>query len=257
MLALVFLGLPIKQAAGLFNLLLPIHQNTALLFILLSCNMLPVSVLGLALVFAGFTVGQQCPEGPDVGIGPAVPMRPQDIPAGCSDFEVLVARGTSEPSFPTFGVVVGDPVISNLTLALPGSRGYPVQYPASAAVVTGTIQGAYDVVQRLVSQSIKCPTQKFALVGYSQGAGVMRKAADDIPRSLYPKITALVMFGDPGVRTGSRFPAGLQSKLLENCAKGDPVCDSGTCFFYHLTYIRPEWINLTVNFLVNGFKNAK
>jgi pimeloyl-ACP methyl ester carboxylesterase len=136
---------------------------------------------------------------------------------------------------------VGDPVVSNVTKVLAGSRGYPVQvclyifkifqintdspsqYPASSAIISGTIQGAVDVVQRVVSQSLKCPRQTFALVGYSQGAGVMHRAADDLPRSLYPKIKALVMFGDPSVRTGTRFPAELQAKLLQNCAKGDPV----------------------------------
>jgi hypothetical protein len=41
------------------------------------------------------------------------------------------ARGTSEPNYEAgggkFGVVVGDPVVSNTTARLPGARGYPVQ----------------------------------------------------------------------------------------------------------------------------------
>jgi hypothetical protein len=46
---------------------------------------------------------------------------------------LLLARGTSEPSFPTYGVIVGDPVVSNVSAQLSGVQGYPVQvrYPNS------------------------------------------------------------------------------------------------------------------------------
>lgn len=41
------------------------------------------------------------------------------------------ARGTSEPNYEAgngkFGIIVGDPVVSNTTVKLLGSRGYPVQ----------------------------------------------------------------------------------------------------------------------------------
>jgi hypothetical protein len=63
-------------------------------------------------------------------------------------------------------------------------------------------------------------------VGYSQGAGVMHAAADKIPRSLYSKIKSLVMFGDGYYRLGdilSRFPTGLNEKVKQVCADGDPV----------------------------------
>lgn len=40
---------------------------------------------------------------------------------------VRTARGTSEPSFPKFGVIVGDPVVSNVSAKLAGVQGYPVQ----------------------------------------------------------------------------------------------------------------------------------
>lgn len=79
---------------------------------------------------------------------------------------------------------------------------------------------------RLVTQALLCPDQTFSLVGYSQGAAVMHAAADDIPRSLYPRIKSLVMFGDGDLRLGAeraRFPPGLQEKAREVCAPGDPV----------------------------------
>lgn len=70
---------------------------------------------------------------------------------------------------------------------------------------------------------------------YSQGADVMHFASPSIDTALYPKIVALVMFGDPGNRGPNivsvlpeggitpTFPDALAQKLKENCAVGDPV----------------------------------
>jgi Cutinase len=114
--------------------------------------------------------------------------------------------------------------VSAVKRQVPGSRGYAVQYPADATSQSAPT-GREDVVKRLEAQSSTCPQQKFALVGYSQGAMVMRLAAPKIPAVLHSKILALVMFGDPGLRGGkSAFPGKLDSKLYENCAQGDPVC---------------------------------
>lgn len=118
--------------------------------------------------------------------------------------------------------MVGDPVVSNLTKVIPKARGYPVQYPASINT-TGISQGAKDVITRLEKQSKDCPNEKFALVGYSQGAAVMHAAAKNISADIQSKIVALVMFGDPAMRSGQKFPAALEAKLLENCAEGDMV----------------------------------
>ena len=104
----------------------------------------------------------------------------------------------------------------------------------------------------------------------------MHRAADEIPASLYPKILAVAMFGDPNIRSflGDRFPAALEAKLLQSCATRDPVrmvlqlkavdADScmqtcsrtGDCTYFHLTYIRPEWVNRATNFIVNAFKGT-
>lgn len=51
----------------------------------------------------------------------------------------------------------------------------------------------------------------------------MHSAAGKIPKDLFPKIKALVMFGDPSERLGRQFPSELQGKVLQNCADGDPV----------------------------------
>ena len=114
-------------------------------------------------------------------------------------------------------MIVGDPVISNLTLKFPRARGYPVQYEASAKL-TSSKQGSADVVRRIQAQSTACPRQKFALVGYSQGAQVMHSAVRDLPANLLPRVVAGAMFGDPAAKGGllgalvPKFPASLQPK---------------------------------------------
>jgi cutinase len=93
-------------------------------------------------------------------------------------------------------------------------------------MIAGIRVGITDVVARLEKQDKLCPEQKFALVGYSQGAALMHNAAPKISEALQKKIVALVMYGDPDLKNGPTakpFPAALQAKLLENCAENDMV----------------------------------
>ncbi|CAH0046688.1 unnamed protein product [Clonostachys solani] len=210
------------------------------------------------LLFALLTLGQECPPNPgtdpnEPSFGTPVPVRPEDIPNGCSDFEILAARGTSEIG--KFGYRIGDPLIGNVTETLPGSRGYPVQYPASSDFANGVAQGGLDVVSRIESQSQLCPDQTFSLVGYSQGAMVMRSAIGNLSESLFEKVKSIVLFGDPEI--DSEIPAELEAKLLENCATGDFACDrSGTtCPYGHITYSFPEWIEPAEDFIVKAFSS--
>ena len=48
-------------------------------------------------IIIGATVGQDCPELPDTGvtIGEPVPVNPDDIPSGCSAYEILVGTKSS------------------------------------------------------------------------------------------------------------------------------------------------------------------
>jgi cutinase len=104
--------------------------------------------------------------------------------------------------------------------------------------------GMDDAINRLNSQNKACPDQKFALIGYSQGAGVMHFAMGPSPgkqmpllsnrpkldESVLPKIVAVVMFGDPGFKgtqgppgRSEPFSAALTARLRQNCSPGDPV----------------------------------
>lgn len=57
-----------------------------------------LTTLFLAFSIAATGLGQQaCPEIPDTGveIGEPVPIKPEDIPRGCSPFEILVGMATA------------------------------------------------------------------------------------------------------------------------------------------------------------------
>jgi hypothetical protein len=40
----------------------------------------------------GLVACQDCPPLPPFELGPPVPQRPEDIPQGCSDYEILVGK---------------------------------------------------------------------------------------------------------------------------------------------------------------------
>jgi len=193
-------------------------------------------------------------------------MKPQNIPKGCAAFEILVARGTGEYDRNTtsangqlgkFGIVVGDPLVDNVVKLVPNSRGYPVQYPAS---FTGADQGAKDTIQRLTTKDKECPDMKYAIVGYSQGAGVMHSADRSIPASIRPKILAAVMFGDPSHKSGPGYFSGIKSMNVCNAGNKnilpDPVCASSTksfCFDAHVHYFEPQFMGPAVEFIAKAF----
>jgi len=213
----------------------------------------------------------QSPPAFDSALADLLPLFLQKVaygpaPKGCSDFELIVARGTGEPG--PFGVVVGDSLVRSVTTEIPGSRGYAVQYPAYMNVTDSVPVGVTDIINRLNGQAKACPKQKFALVGYSQGAGIMHGALNPnakpkLDTSVFDRILALVMFGDPAYKgetgpfpTGSTtFPTVLYERLRENCAPGDPVCDPKPMGFErHLEYVNEPWQKDSVAFIVAAFK---
>jgi hypothetical protein len=108
------------------------------------------------------------------------------------------------------------------------------------------------VIKRLNSQNQQCPDQKFALVGYSQGAAVMHIAVSPndtvkISPQAMKQVVGGAMFGDPALSRGNilkglpglppipgmppsvpDFPDPLNKNVKENCAISfdgtDPVC---------------------------------
>ncbi|AMW14809.1 cutinase [Streptomyces qaidamensis] len=174
------------------------------------------------------------------GAGLATLAAPPAMAAACSDVEVVAARGTFEPG--TLGFIVGDPVFSALQKKAAGKNlsSYKVNYPADLSP-TSAAQGNLDLVNHVKSQAAACPSQKFVLVGYSQGANVVDNSIGissagavvgspivaTLPAAVEPKVAAVLLFGNPIRALGKSVTGTYQSRTLDLCAKGDPVCENG------------------------------
>jgi len=201
--------------------------------------------------FEGGNVKWPCDFGKPVPFG--------KVPTGCAKYEVIVARGTSEPG--EFGTIVGDPLIARVIKNLgKDARGYPVQYPADAggmgkqgedpALVKARREvGPKDIIQRIASQMKECPGERFALVGYSQGGGVISGAAQMLTAEQAAKIDAVVTYGAKGT-----FPAALQKKWLNNCAPGD-MCGGLPGTEGHLSYNNKGtvWHDRSAKYIADAF----
>ncbi|MZF85721.1 cutinase family protein [Streptomyces sp. SID5643] len=174
------------------------------------------------------------------GAGLTTLAAPPAIAAACTDVEVVAARGTFEPG--TLGFIVGDPVYSALKKKAVGKSvsSYKVNYPADLSP-TSAAQGNLDLVNHVKSQAAACPGQKFVLVGYSQGANVVDNSIGissagavvgspivaTLPAAVEPKVAAVLLFGNPIRALGKSVTGTYQSRTLDLCAQGDPVCESG------------------------------
>lgn len=169
----------------------------------------------------------------------AVPA-PAASAAACTEIDVVAARGTFEPG--TLGAIVGDPVYSALQRKLTGKSlsSYKVDYPADLSL-TSAAQGNSDLVNHVRSQAASCPSQRFILVGYSQGANVVDNSVGissagavvgspivaTIPAALEPRVAALLLFGNPIRAIGKSVTGTYQSRTIDFCAEGDPICENG------------------------------
>lgn len=179
--------------------------------------------------------------------GASVPLG--KVPTGCAAFEIIVARGTSEPG--QLGIIVGDPVVARVQRDLPDVkvRGYPVQYPAG---LSGSDTGVKDIIKRLEAQSQACPEEKFALVGYSQGGMVVTSAVPKIPAALQKKVLAIVLYGaGEGTNTGT-----LQKITLANCAPGDFACPKSGSGEGHVSYNNQgtKWHDRSATYIEEAYK---
>ncbi|CAJ1511133.1 cutinase family protein [[Mycobacterium] burgundiense] len=169
---------------------------------------------------------------------------------GCTDVEVVFARGTFEG--PGIGKV-GAPFVEALRNRLPGqSVGvYAVDYPASTDFARAA-DGVADVSNHLSELATRCPSTDIVLGGYSQGAAVSAYAtSDSVPAGyalpaglsgpLAPavanNVAAVALFGKPSAGVVNLLQQGappitigsaFASRTIDLCAPGDPVCQVGS-----------------------------
>jgi cutinase len=187
----------------------------------------------------------------------------------CADIDVSYAMGTkfgvSDPSG-------GDPVYDALVTALDARAGgrtisyYRVNYPASLEPWSASV-GNWDLVRHIKNQAAACPNQKFALVGYSQGANVVSNSVGVdslgaltgapivavIPNTIAPRIAALVVYGSPQrgfpLYKPTTITGAYQARTRDDCATGDPVCSGGTDVNAHLSYSQAEHAESAADFI--------
>jgi len=184
------------------------------------------------------------------GVGLATLTTPTASAATCADLDVVAARGTFEPG--TLGLIVGDPVFSALQQKITGKTlsSYAVNYPADLSL-TSAATGNLDVVNHVNAQAAACPNQRFILVGYSQGANVVDNSMGissdgavvgspivaTIPAAVEPRVAAVLLFGNPIRALGKSVTGTYQSRTIDFCATGDPICQNGgTDVLAHLGY---------------------
>lgn len=179
--------------------------------------------------------------------------------ASCNSYALISARGTGEPQGPSTGF---KGMIAHTLASVPGGVEYDVVYPAAGDPTQQTTYiGSRDILRYISEGMAACPDQKYALLGYSQGATVVLEAIKNITgTAMEPLLKAVVFDGNPyqvknqkstvdengGSKTrgndgillkgffggiGSIPGIGLSKhwdnsgKVLNICFEGDPVCN--------------------------------
>ena len=185
--------------------------------------------------------------------------------APCPDVELVFARGTSEP--PGTGRV-GQALQSQLAGQL-GDRTlgvYPVNYPATYDFLAAA-DGATDATNHIAAMSQRCPSTRFVLGGYSQGAAVVDMlmgipplgnkvgdigSAPPLPFSLASRVAAVAAFGNPATKFGNPVSAAAEpfiGKGIDLCADGDPICYKGRNPFAHTNYEKTDMVGQAAGFV--------
>ncbi|CAN5667631.1 cutinase family protein [soil metagenome] len=198
---------------------------------------------GVARVLAGLSAGVLATAGL---IGIAAPIAA--AAPGCSDVEIVFARGTDEP----VGLGrVGQAFVDSLRSDLNGKKVgvYAVNYPASYDFMQAT-EGANDASAHVQATVASCPDTKIVLGGYSQGAAVVDfiTAAPGplfgftnvLPDNVANHVAGVAVFGNPSNRLGRPLTALSPlygAKAIDLCNGADPVCSDGDDRAAHSLYV--------------------
>ncbi|AKK30799.1 cutinase [Mycobacterium sp. EPa45] len=170
----------------------------------------------------------------------------------CPDVDVVFARGTSEP----VGIGrVGQAFTDSLQAQLGGRSvsTYAVNYPATYDFL-GAADGAADATNHIAVTAAACPSTRFVLGGYSQGAAVVDMlvgipplgnkvgdigSAPPLPGNLANRVAGLAVFGNPSTKFGIPITSAggvFAGKGVDYCNDGDPICSRGRNPFAHTDY---------------------
>ena len=185
--------------------------------------------------------------------------------APCPDVELIFARGTSEP---VGAGRVGQALAIQLAPQLGGrSLGiYGVNYPATYDFLAAA-DGAADATNRIAAMSQQCPSTRYVLGGYSQGAAVVDMlvgipplgdkigeigSAPPLPPILADKVAAVAVFGNPSAKFGKPVSIAMMpfaGKGIDLCNDGDPICSQGRNPFAHTSYEKTPLVGQAAGFV--------
>ncbi|MGH3582350.1 MAG: cutinase family protein [Mycobacterium sp.] len=165
---------------------------------------------------------------------------------GCSDIEVVFARGTNDS--PGLGRI-GDAFVGALRNKVGGRSvgAYAVNYPASFDFLAAAA-GANDASGHIQWVMDNCPNTRMVLGGYSQGAGVIDIIAAvpfpavgfnaPLPPNAPDHVAAIAVFGNPTAKVGLPMTSSpvWGSRAIDLCNGGDPVCGPGEDVAAHRAY---------------------
>ncbi|KAF2164206.1 carbohydrate esterase family 5 protein [Zasmidium cellare ATCC 36951] len=182
------------------------------------------------------------------------------VHAACHDYVLINTHGTGEPQGESIGF---RGMISDVLAALPNGVRYDTVYPAAPDLTQQTtFIGSSDIGNEIQQGLQSCPEQRYALLGYSQGATVTNEVLQAFsPTSAQGQsIEAIVLVGNPYHRpnkagnvdedcgTSTAGASGVllptanytipdawyaTGKVRDICFTDDPVCsgyDLGTLF---------------------------
>lgn len=186
---------------------------------------------------------------------------------GCSDVEVVFARGTAEPE----GLGrEGQAFIDSLKGDVKGRSvtAYAVNYPASYDFMKAT-DGANDASAHVQATAAACPDTKIVLGGYSQGAAVIDfiTAAPGsvfgftnlMPPEVADHVAAVAVFGNPSAKFGHPLTALSPlygPKTIDLCNGADPVCSPGDDRPAHSQYVESGLVSQAASFAAEQLKNG-
>jgi cutinase-like protein len=187
--------------------------------------------------------------------------------SGCSDVEVVFARGTGEP----VGIgSEGQALVNSLKSDLKGrSVGvYAVNYPASYDFMQAT-DGANDASAHVQGTVAACPNTKIVLGGYSQGAAVIDfitaapgplfDFTNVLPPEAADHVAAVAVFGNPSAKIGrplTDLSPLYGARAIDLCNGADPVCSPGDDRAAHSQYVQVGMTSQAAAFAAGLVKGA-
>ncbi len=201
----------------------------------------------------------------------AVVQIPSAQAVGCTDAEVVFARGTTEAPGPG---PTGDAFVNAVRSRI-GAKSlgvYAVDYPATTEFSTAVV-GITDARAHILATAANCPDTKMVLGGFSQGAAVVGfvtasvvpdgVSALDVPAPMPPDvanhIAAVALFGKPSTRfmraiNDPQITIGPEylAKTIDLCVDNDLVCDPhGRSFSVHSQYAETGMVDQGADFVVS------